>query len=88
MVAFSNDGEMLAAACNDNSGAVYIVSDRDLVSALIADIQMSVATGELLAKYDIAGMVLTMAWHPKKNWLAWSVFNKTAQPTWFLVKQD
>ncbi|WWC59392.1 uncharacterized protein I303_101947 [Kwoniella dejecticola CBS 10117] len=49
---------------------------------------VSVYTGALVAKLPVYGMVSSIAWHPKTNWLAYSYSGKVASPIWHIVHQE
>nr|XP_019008628.1 uncharacterized protein I206_06308 [Kwoniella pini CBS 10737]OCF47409.1 hypothetical protein I206_06308 [Kwoniella pini CBS 10737] len=49
---------------------------------------VSVYSGALVAKLPVYGMVSSIAWHPKTNWLAYSYSGKVASPIWHIVHQE
>ncbi|WWC87034.1 uncharacterized protein L201_001919 [Kwoniella dendrophila CBS 6074] len=49
---------------------------------------VSVYTGSTVAKLPVTGMVSSLAWHPKVNWLAYSYSGKIASPIWHIVHQE
>ncbi|WWD00423.1 hypothetical protein V866_007336 [Kwoniella sp. B9012] len=49
---------------------------------------VSVYSGATVAKLPVHGMVSSLAWHPKLNWLAYSYSGKIASPIWHIVHQE
>ncbi|WWD22174.1 hypothetical protein CI109_106665 [Kwoniella shandongensis] len=49
---------------------------------------VSVYTGATIAKVPVQGMVNSLTWHPRRNWLAYSTAIKTSVPVWHVVHQE
>lgn len=49
--------------------------------------QVSVHSGQTLAKLPLAAAVNSLAWHPSKNWLAYSVVSK-GTIVWYIVHAE
>ncbi|WVW78608.1 hypothetical protein I302_100567 [Kwoniella bestiolae CBS 10118] len=49
---------------------------------------VSVYSGATVAKLPVHGMVSSIAWHPRMNWLAYSYSGKIASPIWHIVHQE
>ncbi|ORX34436.1 WD40-repeat-containing domain protein [Kockovaella imperatae] len=49
---------------------------------------VSIFSGQTIAKLLFSGAVMALCWHPKKNWLAWSVTGKSTMPQWYVAYQE
>ena len=54
-----------------------------------AHAQVSVFSGQTVAKIAVTGVIMCIAWHPNKNWLVYSTNARTmATPVWYIAYQD